>query len=206
MSKSAQVAARVRSWREEPLHAVALRARLQRPYRLRQFAAFGPSSILHKPAWVYGSHKTSIGESCMLLTGLWIAVERQAWGQDGPVLRIGDRVGLRPWCTLSAAVSIDIEDDVIMSACTTVVDSEHTFRGGNPNPLYNPLDAAPIRIGRGTLVGANSVILAGSDIGEQCIIGAGSVVRGRIPDYSVAVGAPARVVGSTRDKGAGMAR
>ena len=34
-------------------------------------------------------------------------------------------------------------------------------------------------------------------IGERCIIGANSVVRGRIPDNSIAVGAPARVVGTT---------
>ena len=43
-------------------------------------------------------------------------------------------------------------------------------------------------------------MLRGADIGRCCIIGANSVVRGEIPDYSIAVGAPARVVGSTRDQ------
>ena len=188
--------------REEPLRLVAIRARAQEPIRRRQFDSFGRGSILHRPTWTYGVHKVSVGEACLLLTGLWLAVERAAWESDGPVLRIGDRVAARPWCTISAAVSVDIEDDVILSACVTVVDSEHTFRAGRPNVLYNPVDSAPVRIGSGTLVGANSTVLAGSDIGRQCIIGAGSVVRGIIPDFSVAVGAPARVVGTTRDKGA----
>lgn len=196
----------VQSWREEPLRAVALRARVQRPRRNRQFAHFGAESILHRPAWVYGAHKATIGDGCILLTGMWLAVERQAWSAPDPVLRIGNRVGARPWCTVSAAASVVLEDDVILSACVSIVDSEHTFRGDNPNTLYNPLDVAPVRVGRGTLVGANAVILAGSDIGEHCIIGAGSVVRGTIPDHSIAVGAPARVVGSTRDKGAGSFR
>jgi acetyltransferase-like isoleucine patch superfamily enzyme len=51
--------------------------------------------------------------------------------------------------------------------------------------MRGPLATSPIRIGRGTW------------IGERCIIGANSVVRGRIPDNSIAVGAPARVVGTT---------
>ena len=38
-------------------------------------------------------------------------------------------------------------------------------------------------------------MLRGADIGRCCIIGANSVVKGTIPDYSIAVGAPARVVG-----------
>jgi acetyltransferase-like isoleucine patch superfamily enzyme len=38
-------------------------------------------------------------------------------------------------------------------------------------------------------------VLKGAQIGECCVIGANSVVRGEIPPFSVAVGAPARVVG-----------
>lgn len=52
-----------------------------------------------------------------------------------------------------------------------------------------------ITIGRDVWVGASSVILSGISIGEGSIIGAGSVVAGDIPPYSIAVGNPARVVG-----------
>jgi acetyltransferase-like isoleucine patch superfamily enzyme len=61
--------------------------------------------------------------------------------------------------------------------------------------MHNSLDTTPIRIGRGTWVAERVSVLRGADIGECCIIGANSVVRGQIPPYSIAVGSPARVVG-----------
>jgi acetyltransferase-like isoleucine patch superfamily enzyme len=68
---------------------------------------------------------------------------------------------------------------------------------GVDNVLYNPLETAPVRVGKGTWIGERCAILRGADIGRHCIIGANSVVTGRIPDHSVAVGAPARVVRQT---------
>jgi len=52
-----------------------------------------------------------------------------------------------------------------------------------------------IRVGSGTLIGINSILLPGVEIGRDCIIGAGSVVRGFIPANSLVVGNPAKVVG-----------
>jgi acetyltransferase-like isoleucine patch superfamily enzyme len=53
-----------------------------------------------------------------------------------------------------------------------------------------------VRIGEGTWVGSQAVLLA--DVGQFCVIGAGAVVTKSIPDFSIAVGVPARIVGSTR--------
>ena len=129
--------------------------------------------------------------------GKGLSVERAAWGAEEPVLRIGDGVGIRPYCTISAAESIVIEDHVVLFAFSTVLDSDHTFVRGEPSVLRGPLQTSPVRIGRGTWIGERVAILRGSDIGERCIIGTNSVVRGHIPDNSIAVGAPARVVGKT---------
>lgn len=52
-----------------------------------------------------------------------------------------------------------------------------------------------IRVGSGTLIGINAILLPEVEIGSDCIIGAGAVVRGTIPDNSLVVGNPARVVG-----------
>lgn len=54
-----------------------------------------------------------------------------------------------------------------------------------------------IRIGDDTFIGQNCLILPGTQIGTNCVIGAGSVVRGTIPDHSVVLGNPATVVGRT---------
>lgn len=88
----------------------------------------------------------------------------------------------------------------MLSAFTSVIDSDHTFGGPSESVVWNPLVTAPVRIGRGTWVGERTAILRGAQIGRSCAIGANSVVRGEIPDFSVAVGAPARVVGSTRER------
>lgn len=183
---------------EEPVWRASLVAKLLEPYRRRQFHTFGRRSIVHRPDWIYGAHRIAVGEGVLVMPGAWLAVERQAWDAEQPVLRIGDRVGMRTNCTISAAISIVVEDDVVFGGGVTVVDSDHTWDGGHPNVLYNPLETTPIRIGRGSWIGDRSAVLRGSNIGEFCLIGANSVVRGEIPDHSVAVGAPARVVGHTR--------
>lgn len=56
-------------------------------------------------------------------------------------------------------------------------------------------DREPVRIGDDVWIGARVTILPGADIGNGAVIGAGSVVRGKIPPMVVAAGNPARVVG-----------
>lgn len=56
-----------------------------------------------------------------------------------------------------------------------------------------------IIIGEHTFIGANCFILPGSKIGSNCIIGAGSVIRGIIPDDSIVIGNPAKVVKKTSE-------
>jgi acetyltransferase-like isoleucine patch superfamily enzyme len=90
---------------------------------------------------------------------------------------------------------VTIGEGVLMAANVTIIDCDHTMDGPHLNAAYNPLVTSPIRIGRGTWIGQGAVILRGANIGERCVIGANSVVRGEIPPYSVVVGAPARVVG-----------
>ena len=51
-----------------------------------------------------------------------------------------------------------------------------------------------ISIGSGSWLGHGTVVLPGAQIGKHVVIGANSVVSGTIPDFSIAVGAPARVV------------
>jgi lipopolysaccharide O-acetyltransferase len=195
------------AWREEPLKAVAARHRLLEPWRRRQFHSFGSRSIVDRPAWIYGPGHIDIGESTVIFCGAWLAVERPAWDRPAPALTIGDRVWIRPFATLSAAESIVIEDDVVFGAMVSVVDSDHSHDAGKANVLDNPVRSSPIRIGRGTWIADRTAVLAGAQIGVGCMIGANSVVRGVIPDYSVAVGAPARVVRTTSgDDGAERSR
>ncbi|MCX7559707.1 acyltransferase [Sulfitobacter sp. F26204] len=55
-----------------------------------------------------------------------------------------------------------------------------------------------VSIGEYSFVGTGTIIMPGSRIGRGCIIGAGTVVRGNIPDYSIIIGSPCQNVGDTR--------
>ena len=56
------------------------------------------------------------------------------------------------------------------------------------------------RVCRGASIGTNATILPGITIGENAMIGAGAVVTRDVPDYAIAVGVPARIVGDVRNR------
>lgn len=204
MAVPARLRQRLRTLRDEPAARVVLRSRLKTPYYRRRFAEFGAGAVVDRPLWLYGAHHMAFGPGVFILRGAWLSVELPAWNAPEPALRLGAGVMARPYVTLSAAESVLIEDNVILSAFVTVIDNEHTWRAGVARPIDNPLDTMPVRIGTGTLIGERTSVLAGADIGRFCAIGANSVVKGVIPDFSIAVGAPARVVGTTHGKGADL--
>lgn len=186
-----------------PMPRIELRGQLTRPYWKRRFQSFGEQTIIHRPGQVFGAHQMRIGHHSLVLAGCYLAVETPAWDRPAPVLSIGDRVGIRPYCMISASESITIEDDVMIGAFSSVIDSDHTFNDGRPNVVHNEVTTAPIRIGRGTWLGERVAVLKGTTIGRCCIVGTNSVVSGTIPDYSVAMGFPARVVGKVEGVDAG---
>jgi acetyltransferase-like isoleucine patch superfamily enzyme len=56
-----------------------------------------------------------------------------------------------------------------------------------------------VSIGPFTFVGTGSIIMPGARIGKGCIVAAGTVVRGSIPDFSIVGGSPGRIIGDTRE-------
>lgn len=109
-------------------------------------------------------------------------------------IRIADGVYMGSNITISTADSVIIEPNVLMASYISILGDNHDW---NPD-IPHRLNASPIRIGHHTWIGQNVVIVAGNrpnlEIGQWCIIGAGSVVTRSIPDYSIAVGNPARVI------------
>jgi virginiamycin A acetyltransferase len=112
-----------------------------------------------------------------------------------PRVELGDNVHLGPFCDVGWAV---IEDYVHLGSGVHVISGGHghffsrtdvpiALQGGEPRP---------VRIGYGSWIGNRAIVLA--DVGEECVIGAGSVVTKPIPPWSVAVGSPARVVSSRK--------
>ena len=90
---------------------------------------------------------------------------------------------------------IIIEDNVMVGAGVHFYVDNHKFESRDI-PLieqgYYPSEG--ILVKNGAWIGANSIILPGVIIGKNSVIGAGSIVTKSIPDYSVAVGNPAKVI------------
>lgn len=88
---------------------------------------------------------------------------------------------------------IEIGNHVVVSPGTTFITHDGSvwlYRDKHPNITV----FGKISIGDNSFIGINCIILPGTEIGSNCIIGAGSVVRGKIPDNSVVMGNPAKVV------------
>lgn len=89
---------------------------------------------------------------------------------------------------------IHIEDGVNISQNVVLIGLNHNYQDINQNIIEQGITTAPIHIGSDTIIGANTVILPGVSIGKHCFIGAGCIVTKNIPDYSVAIGNPARII------------
>ena len=91
---------------------------------------------------------------------------------------------------------IEIGDHVVVSSGTQFITHDGSvWLLREPYPEIGVF--GKIKIGYNTFIGINCIILPNSEIGSNCIIGAGAVVRGKIPDDSVVLGNPAKVVMKT---------
>jgi serine acetyltransferase len=181
-------------WLEQPMTRVRLRGRLLRPYWGLRLHSLGERSVLHRPAWIRGAHQIAVGRECVLLRPQ-LSVSELAWDRPEPALRIGDRVMMRPFASIAVTESVVIEDDVSIASFAMVSDDGPPL-GEKGERHETP---RPVRIGRGTALAERVAVLPGARIGSHCFISQNSVVEGEIPDYSIATGLPARVVGRTRE-------
>ena len=161
------------------------------------FGSFGSGSYIGFPVTtLYGARAihigtdTLIGRSCSLLVG---------YAPDDPHLPergivIGDRCVLGAGTMLTAHESITIGDDVWFGVDVFVSDASHGYQDPD-TPIGLQLGAhQPVVIGAGSWVGHGAIILPGTTIGRHAVVGAGSVVRGPVPDHAVVAGVPARIV------------
>ncbi len=109
----------------------------------------------------------------------------------GPVI-IGNQVRIGLGNTLIGPVTV--KDGVRLAQNVVLSGLNHNYEDINLPIHAQGVSTAMITIMEETWVGANVVIVAGVTVGKHCIIAGGSVVTKNIPDYSVAVGNPAKVI------------
>ena len=135
----------------------------------------------------------SIGSGTQIMKNAWI-VASTVTGEKNPECRIGKNCSIGMDNEIYATKSIVIEDNVLTAARCYISDNMHGYTDINVPVKDQPQQQiGTVRIGEGSWLGAGVAVL-GCNIGKHCVIGANAVVNRDIPDYSVAVGIPARVV------------
>ena len=86
--------------------------------------------------------------------------------------------------------------DVLIAAYSYVIGGDHDFSDPAKAVITQPRVSSGVTIGDGAWIGAGAKILDGVAIGSRAVIGAAAVVRENVPAGTIAVGIPARVVGS----------
>lgn len=115
-------------------------------------------------------------------------------------ITIGDHTIIGPYCFLSGE-SIQIGTQCLIAPQVGIFANNHEFSDPLRSIRQQGHSYQGIVIGDDCWVGAGAKILDGVTLGQGCVIGAGAVVSKSLPAYSIAVGIPAKIVG-TRKKGA----
>jgi acetyltransferase-like isoleucine patch superfamily enzyme len=133
--------------------------------------------------------RLEIGSDSLFEPGVWITAPAPAR------VRIGSGVFLNLGVMVAAYEYVEIGDHCMLANGCFVSDANHRFDDPDrPVPWQGFTSKGPTRLGDNVWCGANVVITSGVTVGERCVIGANSVVSSDIPPYSIAAGAPARVL------------
>jgi acetyltransferase-like isoleucine patch superfamily enzyme len=124
---------------------------------------------------------------------VWIGAGNALRCHEG-FFRVGDKVVFGANNTLNGYLDIDIGEDCIFADWIYVTDFDHVFADPAVPIRRQGIVKSPVRIEADCWIGEKASILRGSTVGRGSVIGSLTVVKGDIPPYSVAVGAPARVV------------
>lgn len=164
-----------------------------RLHRCRRSGATINSSVyIDKYFCIRGSGLT-IDSGTTIMKNAWI-VASTITGEKNPECIIGKNCSIGMDNEIYATKSIVIEDNVLTAARCYISDNMHGYTDINvPVKDQSQQQIGTVRIGEGSWLGAGVAVL-GCNIGRHCVIGANAVVNRDIPDYSVAVGIPARVV------------
>jgi acetyltransferase-like isoleucine patch superfamily enzyme len=173
---------------------------------------FGQNVVLRHPHKIQIGDNVVIDDNCLLDAkgranrgirignGVFVGRNTILSCKDGDIeLADGANIGFN--CEVFSASQVRIGSNALVAAYAYVIGGDHDFADPSAAVLAQGRTSAGVTVGDGAWIGAGAKILDGVRVGDGAIVGAGAVVRDAIPPGAIAVGIPARVVGS-RDRAA----
>ncbi|BBO87658.1 acyltransferase [Desulfosarcina ovata] len=114
-------------------------------------------------------------------------------------IHIGDKSSVGEFSYINSMESVWIGNNVLIAPSCHITDANHDISGVSPIS-ENKRISKPVIIKSNSWIGANVKILSGVTVGKGAVVGAGSVINKDLPDYSIAVGIPGRVIGYRKNK------
>jgi acetyltransferase-like isoleucine patch superfamily enzyme len=135
--------------------------------------------------------RLEIGPNTLFEPGVWITAPGDAR------VRIGEGTFLNLNVMVASVELVEIGSHCMFANGCFVTDGNHRFDDlEKPVTWQGFTTKGPTRIGDNVWCGAHVVVTSGVTVGDRCVIGANSVVTEDLPPYSIAAGAPARVLRS----------
>jgi acetyltransferase-like isoleucine patch superfamily enzyme len=147
-----------------------------------------PIDVMTEPQCIF------IGEHVRIRKHARLEAVRATPSADPGRLVIGDRTSMEGYCSIAAAVSIEIGPDVLFGANVAVRDNEHGYGDLAMHRAAQPLLTAGVRIGGFAWLGQNVVVTKGTTIGAGAVVGANAVVTADVPEGAIVGGVPAHQI------------
>ena len=145
------------------------------------------------PLKIDGMKNIFIGDNVFIAHKTWLSA-LPLTGETKCVLNIGDGSCIGNFNHIIATKSVIIGRKVLTADKVYISDNLHSYENVNIPIIDQQIkQISTVEIGDGSWLGEN-VCVIGANVGKHCVIGANSVVTRNIPDYSIAVGAPAIII------------
>jgi hypothetical protein len=109
-------------------------------------------------------------------------------------VRIGDKVVFGRHNTVNCYLDVEIGAKTLIADWVYIADFDHRFDDLDRPIKDQGIVKSPVRIGPDCWIGVKASVLRGAVVGQGCVLAAHAVVRGEIPDFTVAGGVPAKVL------------
>ncbi|NQX70102.1 methyltransferase domain-containing protein [Paenibacillus alba] len=159
------------------------------------FYKFGINSYIADGYEIVGAEAISIGDNVLIKKDCWLNIAVDQFKEE-PQIIIEEGCQIGKNFTISVANKVVVEKHVIVGPNVYIADCGHAYENISLPIIYQGVTSTKneVSIGEGSWLGINSVIVGNVRVGKGCVIAANTFVNKDIPDYSVAVGNPARVI------------